>query len=84
MQTIYNFDDNRIYNNISREIEDHEGISTSWTFNAPPEILEGKFAYFYGPDWIILDSYPTPVPYVEQPSQDIIDRIANAKANVQQ
>jgi hypothetical protein len=58
---IYNFDENRIYNYQTREITEQEGAPLNWTFNAPPSFPSDKFASFRGPDWVILDEYPTPI-----------------------
>ena len=58
MQTIYNFDGNRIFIGITQEIADDAGAPTGWTFEAPPQLAEGQFASFRGPDWVVLDSYP--------------------------
>lgn len=60
MQTIYQFEENRIFTGLTNEIADDEGAPKGWTFEAPPEIPEGCFASFRGPDWVILDEYPLP------------------------
>ena len=58
MQTIYQFYDRRIFTGVTRDIEDHEGAPLSWTFNAPPDLQDGQFASFSGPEWVILNAYP--------------------------
>ena len=78
MQTIYNFDYNRIFTSITKVIEDDEGAPFGWTFEAPPVIPDGKFATFLGPEWLILDEYPVdplpveaaPVPRTQNPNPD--------------
>jgi hypothetical protein len=60
MPTIYNYDLQDVYTGITRDITPEEGAPPQWTFTPVPEIPDGKFAYFVGPDWIIIDEYPTP------------------------
>lgn len=58
MQTIYHFDAANVWNGEFREISDMDGAPPGWTFNAPPDVPQGKFAYFVGPNWIIIDALP--------------------------
>jgi hypothetical protein len=73
MTIIYNFDGNRIYTGITREIGPDDGISNWWTDVPPPEAPDGKFASFLTPGWVILDSYPHPEP----PQLPAMDRVIN-------
>lgn len=61
MPTIYHFDHNRVWDGHTREITDMEGAPIGWTFEPPPEVPSGKFATFFGPEWIIIDEYPISV-----------------------
>jgi hypothetical protein len=58
MTKIYNYDFLGIYNGISREITEMDGIPPNWTDVLLPPIPDGKFASFVFPDWHIIDEYP--------------------------
>jgi hypothetical protein len=58
MLTIYHFDNRRVWTGESLVISNTDGAPPGWTFNAPPSVPQGKFAFFVGPDWIIIDEYP--------------------------
>lgn len=68
MTTIYNYDAQFVYTGITKEITPEQGAPPQWTFTPVPEIPQGKFAYFVGPEWIIIDSYPSPPPPPPEPT----------------
>jgi hypothetical protein len=59
MPTIYHFGHNRIWDGVTREITNEEGAPIGWTFEQPPEVPDEKFATFFGPEWVIIDAYPS-------------------------
>jgi hypothetical protein len=63
MTTIYNFDGNRIYTGITREIDPYDGITEWWTDVPPPPLQDGQYASFLTPGWVVLDGYPYPTPF---------------------
>lgn len=67
MTTIYNYDWQNVFTGLTREITPEEGAPPQWTFTPVPEIPEGKFAYFIGPNWIIIDERPA-VPTPPEPT----------------
>lgn len=60
MQTIYQYDGENIYTGVSQEIADDAGCPLGWTFSVPPQIPDGKFAYYLPTDWVIIDERPAP------------------------
>ena len=71
MPTIYHFDADRIWDNQTREISDAEGAPHGWTFERPPQVPKGKFASFFGPEWVIIDARPEPPEPVQDASQKL-------------
>ena len=59
MQMIYQIGRKNIFEGVTRLIEDDAGAPVGWTFSRPADVPAGEFALFSGPDWIILDEYPT-------------------------
>ena len=76
MTTIYNFDGNRISTGLTKEIGPDDGIKEWWTDVAPPSLEGEQVASFQTPGWIILDSYPYPIP-PETPVDSTPDRITS-------
>lgn len=68
MQTIYHIGPTNLYDGLSQEIADDAGCPPSWTLSVPPVVPEGKYAYFLGPDWIVIDQQPDPAPPTETPA----------------
>ncbi|CAB5170565.1 hypothetical protein UFOVP155_31 [uncultured Caudovirales phage] len=66
MITIYHYDIQNFFDGLTREITEEEGAPLSWTFTPVPETPDGKFAYFVGPDWIVIDEKP-PLPNLPDP-----------------
>ena len=76
MTTIYNFDGNRISTGLTQEIGPDGGIGQWWTDVAPPSLEGEQVASFQTPGWIILDSYPYPIP-PEAPAISTQVRVTN-------
>jgi hypothetical protein len=70
MITIYHYDIQNFFDGLTREITEEEGAPLSWTFTPVPEIPDGKFAYFVGPDWIIVAEKP-PLPNPKPPEAEL-------------
>lgn len=74
MVTIYHYDIQNYHDGATREIGEHEGAPVGWTFTPVPTIPYGKYAYFVGPHWIIVNEKPSlplapePTPYGEGPA----------------
>lgn len=64
MQKIYQFNAVNVYEGVNMEIADDAGCPLGWTFAVPPSVPDGWYAYFRGPDWIIIDRYPGSYPPV--------------------
>jgi hypothetical protein len=58
MITIYHYDIQNFFDGLTREIKENEGAPLSWTFTPVPAIPDGKYAYYIGPDWVIVDEKP--------------------------
>ena len=58
MVTIYHYDIYNVFSGMTREIADDEGAPPQWTFTPVPKIPDVKFAFFVGPEWIVIDQYP--------------------------
>lgn len=73
MYVIYQYNAFSVYEGVNKEIGDAEGCPMGWTPVQPPIVPEGKFAYFRGPDWIIIDEYPGSYPPPEPPTDSPIN-----------
>jgi hypothetical protein len=62
MPRIYQLDASQVYQGVSRDIGDADPCPLGWVWVTPPTVPDGKFAYFRGPDWIIIDEYPGSYP----------------------
>lgn len=67
MQTIYRYDERRVFSGETLQIADDAGAPLGWTRTAPPELSPGEFAVFSGLDgWRVVSEEPTfppaPVP----------------------
>lgn len=61
---IHQYDSNRIYTGVSREIADADPCPIGWTRAVLPELPQGKVARFNGTGWSYLDGVPDPDPYI--------------------
>jgi hypothetical protein len=66
MITIYHYDIQNYFDGLTQEITEEQGAPPSWTFTPVPPIPDGKYAYFIGPNWIIVDEKP-PLPTPPEP-----------------
>jgi len=73
MYVIYQYNAFSVYEGVSRDIGDADPCPLGWVWVAPPTVPEGKFAYFRGPDWIIIDEYPGTYPLPEPPTETSIN-----------
>lgn len=68
MQTLYRYDERRVFTGATMQIADGAGAQLGWTRTAPPELASGEFAVFKGRDgWRVVDIEPAfPPPPVPQ------------------
>jgi hypothetical protein len=59
MITIYHYDIQKFFDGLTREITEGQGAPMSWTFTPVPTIPDGKYAYYIGPNWVIVDEKPS-------------------------
>jgi len=62
MQMIYHYDITGVFDGATMEIDDTAGAPPSWTFTPPPQTDSSHWAYFVGPDWIVIDERPVFTP----------------------
>ena len=67
MPTIYRYKSNGVFSGETREITDMEGAPIGWTFSEPPQVADGHYAFFSGPDWIVIDHVPEPPVAIQPP-----------------
>lgn len=70
MVTIYHYDFQNVFDGLTQEISEDQGAPISWTFTPVPPIPDGKFAYFVGPSWIIIDERP---PLPPEPTPPVVN-----------
>jgi hypothetical protein len=87
MPTIYQYKTNGVFTGETREITEMEGIPIGWTSSVPPEVPDGYFALFSGPDWTMIDHEPgIAVAQVVEPVQptltELQDQLAELSAKI--